>query len=488
MSAALKVGVFTLLVLVVLGVLIIRAEDLNPFAAPGQRFHAVFDSVAGLDNKASVRIAGVRIGRVDGIGLDGQRAKVTLLLDDGVVLPAGTEAAIRNMGLLGDKYVELLLGPAGGTALAVGAVLPGSTPPTFDDAMAKLDQVATSIQDVTGSLSEGDAGSRLSEMLANMADLSATLRDLVAENRRQVTATVSNFESASATLARELPRLADQLQGMLVEIRGVVADNKDNLKGSLANVAQLTERIQVSVDNLNTITDRLAKGEGSIGKLLTSDEAHDQLVKTLDSVSSGVSQLSDTLGRAQKLRLDLNLEGAYLSEVEDSRTAFGVRLDPGSDKFYLIEAVDDPRGRVRTKTEVITTTKPDGTEETTTTRRVTTEDRITISAQFGFELSDRARLRAGLIESTGGAGLDYGLLDRRLWLSFEAFDFGRDGNLDPRLRLRGRYDVHSNVYLLGGVDDLLESDHRSLFLGGGVTWNDDDLKYLLGSLPIGGLN
>lgn len=55
--------------------------------------------------------------------------------------------------------------------------------------------------------------------------------------------------------------------------------------------------------------------------------------------------------------------------------------------------------------------------------------------------------------------------------------------LDPRLRLMGRWNLNRNLYLLGGVDDLLVSDQQSFFLGGGVTWNDDDLKYLLGSIP-----
>jgi hypothetical protein len=39
------------------------------------------------------------------------------------------------------------------------------------------------------------------------------------------------------------------------------------------------------------------------------------------------------------------------------------------------------------------------------------------------------------------------------------------------------------LYLKAGVDDVLESDRQSLFVGGGIRWRDDSLKYLLGSLP-----
>ena len=494
MSAAIKVGLFTLLCLVVFGYLVLKTEDYNLFAPKGQRYAAVFDTVAGLDDKSAVRIAGVRIGRVDGIGLEGQKARVNLLLDGNVELPAGSVAAIRNMGLLGDKYIEIELGPAGGPRLPVGTVLPGTTPPGFDQAMAKLDKVAGSIEKFTDSLASNDSGNRLAEMFDNLAVLTRDLRDMVADNRAGVSSTIGNVEQVSATLARELPRLVQQLQRTLDQVEATVAENRGNLKDSLGNVKELTSRVQTSIDNLNVITDRLVKGEGSIGKLLTSDDAHDSLVKTLDSVEAGVTKLSDTLGRAEKLHLDLGVEGVYLSEVEQSRSAFSLRLDPGTGnhRFYQLAAVSDPRGRIQTKTDVITTTQPDGSVETQTIRKVTTEDRITLSAQFGFELGDRAQLRAGLFESSGGAAIDYGLLNKRLWLTLEAYDFSRPGldgakDLDPHLRFLGRYNLNQNLYVVGGYDDFLVDDNRSVFLGGGVTGGDDDLKYLMGSLPLGSL-
>src|SRR5689334_25306468 len=102
MSQAFKVGIFATVCLVILAVLIWKIEDINPFAEEGRRVDAVFDSVAGLDEKASVRVAGVRVGRVDGVALaeDGHRARVTLLLEQKVPMPAGTIARVANLGLL----------------------------------------------------------------------------------------------------------------------------------------------------------------------------------------------------------------------------------------------------------------------------------------------------------------------------------------------------------------------------------------------------
>jgi len=495
MSTVVKVGVFMTVALAALAFLILRVEDLELFGGRGPKVDAVFDSVAGLDNKAAVRVAGVRVGRVDGIRLEGERARVTLRLDEvepPLRLTVGTRATVASLSLLGEKYVELDLGPPDAPPLQAGTVIEGTVPLSFDQAMGKISDVADSISGVTGSLTgpSGTGGeSSLQRLIANLEATSADIRALVAANRDQVSSTVANFERFSATLAEELPRLTQQIERVLAQVDGVVAENREDLRGSMGNIRDLTERLQVSVDNLNQISGKIAAGEGTIGKLVQSDQAHDQLISALDSIDTGVKSLGDTLGRVGKLKLDLGFEGSYFERGADSRTAFSLTVKPPTTRFYHVEAVDDPDGRQRSKTQVQTVTGPDGVARTTTTETLTREDKVTLSAQFGFRFGE-ASLRAGLFESTGGAAVDYGLFDRRLLLSLEAFDFSREESeggvrreLDPRLRLTGRYLLSPNVYVVGGYDDLLVRERDSLFLGAGVRWSDDDLKYLLGSIP-----
>ncbi|MGH9361407.1 MAG: MlaD family protein, partial [Thermoanaerobaculia bacterium] len=66
MSQAIKVGIFATVCLVVLAVFILRVEDLSLFGEERERVAAEFRDVAGLDDQAAVRVAGVRVGRVDG--------------------------------------------------------------------------------------------------------------------------------------------------------------------------------------------------------------------------------------------------------------------------------------------------------------------------------------------------------------------------------------------------------------------------------------
>ena len=87
-------------------------------------------------------------------------------------------------------------------------------------------------------------------------------------------------------------------------------------------------------------------------------------------------------------------------------------------------------------------------------------------------------------QNTAGLGVDW-RPGEKFSLSFEAYDFGREEDLDPHLRLIGRWRFHDNFFLQGGYDDFLEGDRDSIFFGGGIRWSDDDLKYLLGSVPVG---
>lgn len=479
MNPTAKVGLFFVVGLVVLGWLVLRIEEIPLFEGDSRTVDALFDSVQGLDDKAAIRVAGVRVGRVDGVRLDGGRARVTLRLDEPVELFADARAKVANAGLLGEKLVELDPGTAAAGPLPEGAVLEGEVPVSFDDALAKLDDLGSSIQGLTGDIA-GDGA--LKRLIANLEATSADVRSLISAHREQIGATIGHFESAGSTLATELPKLSEQLGALLSRVDAVVAENRDELSGSLENIEKLTADIQVSVDNVNRISGQLASGEGTLGKLIYDDAAHDSLVSTLDSVESGVGKLGETFDRINRIDLELGMESAWFADSEDTRSAVRLQIDrPETPRFYRIELVDDPQGRIETKTETFEVVSEDGTVETTTLRTTTVDDDFEISAQLGYRWGETT-FRAGLFESSGGAGVDWDP-GERFGLTFEAFDFSRPEDLSPRLRILGRWKPTRHVTLYGGWDDPLESDRDSLFLGAGIRWRDPDLKYLLGSVP-----
>ncbi|MGZ4809109.1 MAG: hypothetical protein ACXV7D_07235, partial [Thermoanaerobaculia bacterium] len=240
--------------------------------------------------------------------------------------------------------------------------------------------------------------------------------------------------------------------------------------------------------------------EGTVGRLIYSNEAHDKLTAALTSVESGVNELKNTLGRANRIALDVGIKADYYAGLKqdpnlegigsNSRSAVTLRLvpNPERNRFYNIELADDPRGHVQHKIFQEDVTDPNTGVTTTKITKETKFDRnFLVSAQAGWVLN-ATTVRLGLIDSTGGAGVDY-QLNNRIRVTGEAFDFGKRRDNNAHLRLFGEYTLRSEkprtplIFVATGVDNVLND--TAFTFGGGIRWRDEDLKYLIGSIPIG---
>jgi phospholipid/cholesterol/gamma-HCH transport system substrate-binding protein len=510
MTSAAKVGIVMLVALAVLGYFVLRIEDISLSRSRTTReVKAVFDDVAGLDDESAVRIAGVRKGHVKNIRVlpDG-RAEVTMDVDDDVPLRSNASAKVANLGLLGEKYIELDPGTAGApVVVAEGPItVRGSQPASFDDVTNQVAAIAEDVKAITTSLRAVMAGpngqQRLDDIVENVRGITMDVRSLIAANRSNVDATLENTRAITAQLRTEIPKLAETLDRVANQIGGTVGENREDVRKVVENLRGLSSDLRVTADNLNDITGQVKSGQGTVGKLFYSDEAHDKLTSALTSVEGGVKSLQETLGRANRIQMDLGIRADYLAGMSDtqvdgvetakgnSRSTVGLRILPNPDRnrFYNIELADDPRGRKRDKITVETKTDPATGESNTVVTEQTKYDRdFLISAQAGWVLDDLA-VRVGLFDSTGGVGADYQWNDR-IRFTGEAFDFGKKRDDNPHLRLLGQYVVRKEkphtpqLFLTTGVDNALND--TAFVFGGGIRWKDEDLKYLIGSVPLG---
>jgi phospholipid/cholesterol/gamma-HCH transport system substrate-binding protein len=403
-----------------------------------------------------------------------------------VRLHEGASAQVTSLGMLGDKYVEIIPGDPSRPMLPPGSELGGTAVPTFDDVMKVASDIGADVKEVTEALRSSVGGTEgaaaIEEIVANIRELTASLKVLIAENQANVNETTANFRDFSATLREELPRIAEKMNRLADQLSGVVGENRDDLQASMSNIRELTDRLQVSADNLNAITSKIAAGEGSIGKLVNDEETVDNLNETLDSIEGGVEMLNETMGRYRRFDLEIGLRAEALPNTSESRFTFGFDLWTTKKRFFRVEGVDMPYGTVRTDTEYVTIDFDDGRSESYTETTVKTSDRLGINAQVGYKVFPNTVVRAGLFETTGGVGIDHALTlaDRPLVLILEAYDFGRPFDESAHLKLEGRYFVSPHIFVTAGWDDPLVSDKSSIMLGGGITWNDEDVKYSLG--------
>ncbi|HEX9405665.1 MAG TPA: MlaD family protein, partial [Thermoanaerobaculia bacterium] len=277
MSSAAKVGGFMLVILAVLGYFVLKIERVSVGGGPTKKVTAVFDSVAGLDNKSKVRVAGVPVGEVRDIRLrpDG-KAEVTMDINRDVQLHRGAFARVVNLGLLGEKYIELVPGPVNEPQIPEQQVLRGTQPASIDEVTNQISAIATDVKAITESLRgvmTGPQGEqRLQEVVENIREITAQVRDLVATNRTNVDATLANTREITAQLRTEIPRVADAIEKVANSLSGTLGENRQEIRGVVENLRKLSGDLRSTTDNLNAITGQVRSGEGTVGKLLYSEE------------------------------------------------------------------------------------------------------------------------------------------------------------------------------------------------------------------------
>jgi phospholipid/cholesterol/gamma-HCH transport system substrate-binding protein len=133
------VGLFVLVGIACLGYLAIKLGKLEVFGASGYTVTADFPSVAGLKVGDPVEVAGVRVGRVETLGLsEDERAQLKLRLEDSVKLQEDVIASVRARGLIGDKFVLLMPGASDKIIPPGGKIRETESPPDIPDLIGKI--------------------------------------------------------------------------------------------------------------------------------------------------------------------------------------------------------------------------------------------------------------------------------------------------------------------------------------------------------------
>jgi phospholipid/cholesterol/gamma-HCH transport system substrate-binding protein len=182
-----------------------------------------------------------------------------------------------------------------------------------------------------------------------------------------------------------------------------------------------------------------------------------------------------------RLQTIVGLRMEYNYMAHNFKSYVSVQLAPRPDKFYLIELVDDPRGYRSAQTVVGYSSQVGAYSD----QQITTSDKLRFSFMFGKRWGP-LQGRFGIKESTGGVGGDLYLFNDHLMLSTDIFD--TRSNQYPRVTARGYLAIYKKyLYLVGGVDDVLNYTRTQGTAGGFFDWfmglqlvfNDEDLKTLL---------
>ncbi len=499
---------------------------------------ASFTDATGLAWKSRVQIAGIQVGEVAKIELQGARALLTLRIKNGIDLR--TDACLTKSfpsALLPDAHLEVSPGSESAPLLsaqppdqrAITCVREATSVQQLIDSLAKI---AADVSLVTGDLAKTVGGPKgsMREIIENLSQLTRRLDATVAANEGRLSSILANVDVIThdvrevtqgekarvRQIIQNIDGLTAELKTTVVTVRGILdgvsgaagqagAGGAGGTGGAGAGpggavasaggaagadgrgVKQAVDKLNSNLARLDELLAKLQEGKSVASRLLVDERMGRQLGSAVEAASEYVEKLD-------RLKVEVQLRSEWLLNQTGAKTYFGAKLLPRPDKYYLVEVVSDPRGVDTVTTETVTTRDPlTGVDTTTVSTRTLHEEKLTFTLQMAKRYGP-ATFRIGVIESSGGVGSDLHFFDDALQLSVSIYQFSRPyQNVFPRAKVWINYQFLQHFYLTAGADDFLNQWRsgrypggpkftigNDVFFGGGLYFTDDDLKTLFG--------
>jgi phospholipid/cholesterol/gamma-HCH transport system substrate-binding protein len=432
MSPETRVGLFVgAAVLVLFGFIFIVGDLAVLFRKPGFSVSATFDSVAGLDKRAAVKMAGVPVGYVRGFRLEGRRARVELTIYAGHEIPRDSTATMSQLGLLGEKTVEIVPGESpefcreGDTLRSAEGVGFDRIGPLLSSLGDELKEAARALG---GALDE-ETRAGVKRTLTGAAEAAEELRDFLGANGDDFGRAARDASRTFEAVEKAAARAAADLERTLAVLRDTVEENREGLRSNLEKIREVAGRVEKSIELLNASLDRIQRGEGTVGRLVQDPALYDEAKEAIQGIRA-------TSGRLSAIRLRLDIQGGYYGRSDLIRSSVAAGLDVTRRGSVEAALVRDPR-----------------------------DEAFAFSLLGGYRFGNVAP-RVGFIESEFGVGVDYYGRDDAWRLSLEGFDWNRAES--PRFRLAARVSPLRGLYLTAGLDDFSLARRREVFFGLGI--------------------
>lgn len=334
-----RVGAFVLAGLIVAGLVVFMIGDERRLFDRKEPYRVAFADVQGLKPGAPVRLGGIDIGTVSGVGHGKDPSDDRLFVQLDIVrseagrIREDTVARIGNKGLLGDKMIELVGGAPGRPSLAPGSEIKGEDPQDFSSVVAQVGPMAKHAEEILSNLeitskaiadektrddlkssahsvsiilrevAEGqgyahrlladkDEAERMSRAVAGLESAANELRLTIAEARRVVAGVNSgpglahdvvygkDGREALAQATRMASELADAMKGVR-EGDGLA---HDVVYGGSEQAKALSSDLGAITSDLREILDGVKAGKGTIGGLLVDPSVYEDMKRVLGNV------------------------------------------------------------------------------------------------------------------------------------------------------------------------------------------------------------
>ncbi len=469
MSSEAKVGIFVFLGIVMLFFLSTQINKFSTGSKDGYKIDAILDNASGLEVYAKVKINGVEVGHVKSIYLKNNKPVATLVIYDDTEVPTDSIVLLASENMLGGKYVEIMPGEGTDFVASGGELNRQKDFKSFDETSTAINDAAVEFREFIKEAREvvnEESRERLKSSFENLQNITESIELIIAENRNSIREAVIELRDMSASLKDTGDKFgvsADTINAKLPNIMenadGILEENRKTLRDAIVNADSFFQEGEVLIkDNKAPLKSAISSVDGFFTK---SSKVVDRIDQYLEDVAQS--------------EIEVSLRSEALVDVDNQKSYFSVIYKPNPTRYYMLD---------------ITSTKDFSIYDEDGSFREPKKDddlKTYISAQIGKRYNNTL-LRAGLIENSGGLGVDYFAFNDDFKFTFEAFDFDARNDLrgdNPHLKAYIRYTMLKHVDTYLGYDNFLNSDASSVFAGVGVRFVDDDMKTLIGTVGGG---
>ncbi len=480
-----KVGVFALFGLFLIIAITVLVNNRPFWWRPCQLVKISVDDANGLKGKSPVRSLGIDIGYLKSVMLEETHVTLGICLTAPVQVLPTTKAYLKGEGFLGDKFVELrpvkYLTPNEST----GDLTPASSSPRPQSSFMRghqfLDWLIPSAEaSVTNEPSVQPSHEPRAQTRVRSTSGKGGAEIPVGEESQDVQHLVSRVDELvqqMSSLTGNLKRVInpEDLKNTMQKLNATLENASKTLspESGLNQTAQRTlAKLEDGIEQLRDLMTRVNKGEGSVGMLLN-DPIYAQEIRL------AIKNINLLLNRVSSVRFTPDLGAVWLGGINGARGWFHLAIWPKANRYYLLGIGSDSRGRV-SSTDV--STSAGGGLPVKVTSQVTDYSAMFFTAMMGKVYRDRWDLSVGLLYGDGAISLKYNFGPQN---AVDQFQLGLDAYVrvgsGANARVYANLQPFRNVYLKAGFEQLpflSQANAATYFVGGGLTFDDEDFKLL----------
>ncbi len=256
------------------------------------RYIAYFDNVNGLVKGAPVWIAGVEVGNVTSIkfvNLDSAgQIELKLRVKESVTNMITIDASIKlgTIGMLGDKYVEIIPGTLGKPLIAEDGAIRTDATGNLAAIMSEGEELVTSSRKVMGNLCEITAG---------LKDGEGTIGQLLVNNQLHVelTGLIASMTILMDGLQKNQERITSAMENISTDLADVTskANSNSGTIGKLLGDPKLYDNLNSSTGRIDSILSKINQGQGTAGAMVNDDELYQEIKNLVVRINNLVTDI-----------------------------------------------------------------------------------------------------------------------------------------------------------------------------------------------------